>query len=243
MNNIEKNLEQKIMGQIKSGKVKLRSRYIFIAQNLGLGSAIVFSFILGVLLLSLVSLSLKVTGNLDFLSFGKLGWLALLESFPYVLIICAILFIFLVGYFLRKSQWFYKIKFSYLAIAIVVFSIFLGWIIAFANVPDWITEKMRLSRHGNQVVDSIILPRRCDVGRGLRGEIIGLEEKEITVKTPCGERRAVFVKNEIVVLPPQECVHKFIMAVGSQDGDIYEIKKYRITEESRIMHNRNQRMR
>ena len=53
---MEKDLENKIMSKIKSGKIKLRSRYVFAAQKLGLGGALVLTILLAILFFSLVFL-------------------------------------------------------------------------------------------------------------------------------------------------------------------------------------------
>ena len=51
----EINLEDKVMSEIKSGRVKLRSKYIFLAEKLGVGSVLVFTILLAVLFLTFSS--------------------------------------------------------------------------------------------------------------------------------------------------------------------------------------------
>ncbi|MFA7662726.1 MAG: hypothetical protein WCX88_02310 [Patescibacteria group bacterium] len=226
----DKDLEQKVMGQIESGRVKLRSRYIFWAQNLGLGSAIVLSFILGILLLSLIVLSFKLTGNLNYLAFGKLGWLAFLESFPYGLIIFAVIAVLLVGYFIKKSQWFYKLKFGYLAIGLISLLIILGAGIAFVEIPEWIASKMMFFGRGPQMVNSFILPKSCNCGRGLMGKIIEIDNKFIIVQESCGSRRAIFIDEPERFLPPLDFLNKFIVAVGEPEPEIFKIHQFKISD-------------
>ena len=48
------NLKKKIMGEIESGRVTVRSRYLFMAEKLGLGSAMVLTVVLGSLFVALV---------------------------------------------------------------------------------------------------------------------------------------------------------------------------------------------
>jgi len=59
-------LEKNVMDKIKTGRVKLRSRYVFLAEKLGLGSALALSFMLAALFFSLFLSYLKASDNLVF---------------------------------------------------------------------------------------------------------------------------------------------------------------------------------
>ena len=97
------NLEDKVMESIKGGNVKLRSRYLFLAEKLGLGSALVLTILLAVLFFSLVLFYLQATDNLWYLSFGSRGIYAFLESFPYFLVVALVILILLSDWILKKS--------------------------------------------------------------------------------------------------------------------------------------------
>ena len=72
------NIEDKVMSEINSGRVKLRSKYIFLAEKLGIGSAFALSALLGVLFFTLVLYYLRASDNLRYLSFGSRGLFAFL---------------------------------------------------------------------------------------------------------------------------------------------------------------------
>ena len=88
-------IEEKVMAEIKSGKVKLRSRYVFLAEKLGIGSAFIFSVFLAVLFFTLVLFYLQASDNLGYLSFGSRGMFAFLETFPYLLVATLIICVFI----------------------------------------------------------------------------------------------------------------------------------------------------
>jgi preprotein translocase subunit SecG len=103
-----KDLEKNIMDKIKTGQVKLKSKYVFLAEKLGLGTAFTLSTVLSILLFNLTLFYMKETDNLQYLSFGKRGILAFLESFPYMLVVSFIILILLAGYLISKSEAGYK---------------------------------------------------------------------------------------------------------------------------------------
>jgi hypothetical protein len=99
----DEKLENSIMGKIKSGQVKLKSKYIFWAEKLGLGTAFALTVILSILFFNLILFYLKETDNLKYLSFGKFGIFAFLESFPYLLVVVFIVLIVLAGCFIQEA--------------------------------------------------------------------------------------------------------------------------------------------
>ena len=66
------NLENKIMSEIASGKVKLRSRYLFFSEKLGLRSVAILTILLAVLAFTVILFYLVSADSLNYLEFG--GW-------------------------------------------------------------------------------------------------------------------------------------------------------------------------
>ena len=105
-------LEAKVMKKIKDGKINLRSRYIFLAKKLGLGGGLTLSLILAALFLNLAFFSMKTSGSLEFLSFGRIGILAFLESFPYLWILIGLAFFTIASAILSRYDLSYKKPFK-----------------------------------------------------------------------------------------------------------------------------------
>ena len=132
----EKKLEDLVMNRIKSGQVKLKSKYIFFAERLGLGTALSFSFVLAALFFNLLLFYLKETDNMRYLSFGKEGVFAFLESFPYPIVIVFIISLLLVSYLIKKNDIFYKSSFSHIIIFLIVSITFFGAVLTYTNVAE-----------------------------------------------------------------------------------------------------------
>lgn len=234
MENQSNNFEDKIMGQIKCGKVKLRSRYIFWAESFGLRSAFILSILLGVLAFTLVLFYLQTTDNLMYLSFGRVGILAFLESFPYYLVIGFILLIFLMGVIIKKSELFYKFSFSYSAVSLLIVVVVAGGALAYTQVPQYIEEQGY--KTGGSAA-GFIRPflHNCFRERsyGISGRIIELEPQAVILQTPDGLRRIDFT-----LLPdfdPSSLERgKFIILVGDRKGDMFFARMIQVIDQKRI---------
>lgn len=175
-------LEKNIMDKIKTGQVKLKSKYVFLAEKLGLGTAFTLSVVLSVLLFNLTLFYMKETDNLQYLSFGKRGVLAFLESFPYMLVIFFIVLILLAGYLISKSEIGYKKPFGYFAITLICSVIFFGGILTYTNLAQRIEA-------GNHPLNIFLMKGSLDMReKGIAGIVFEAGEDYLVVETPQGLR-------------------------------------------------------
>ena len=229
----DKKIEDKIMVEIKSGRLKLRSKYIFLAEKLGLGSAFVLSLILAVLFFNLVLFYLKASDDLGYLSFGSRGWLAFLESFPYLLVTSLVILIVIAGLIIRKTGMAYKRPFGYWAMGLVVFVLLAGTVLAFTNIA----ERIEARAYGRHPAGFLMRPflERGFAGRhrGLAGRVIKVTEDYLGVQTPEQVERISLKHLEMPLREPVED-GMFVMAVGEQKDGIFEAKMIRVVEEGEM---------
>ena len=204
----DEKLENSIMGKIKTGQVKLKSKYVFLAEKLGLGTAFALSILLSVLFFNLILFYLKETDNLKYLSFGKFGVFAFLESFPYLLVIAFIVLIVLSGYLLARSDVSYKKPFGYLAIGMVVLIMIFGGILTYTNLGQ---NFEREARRGNESVKIFFRPLTDARNNGIAGIVYEKGEDYLIVQTPQGLRR---VETKDIKDMPDIKKDQFIIAVG-----------------------------
>lgn len=179
-------VEQKVMGDIKSGKVQLRSKYIFLAEKLGVGSAIILTALLAVLFFNLFLFYLKTSDNLAYLSFGQVGIFAFLESFPYLLVSNFILLIFVAGYFLKKSAFAYKKPFGIVALVLVVLVLAAGGGLAFSKLG--FNERVEREAFGPNphmsFMRNFMSGGMDEMGRGIVGRVALIKNDHMIVQTP-----------------------------------------------------------
>src|SRR3989344_1528178 len=186
------NLENIIIADIKSGKVKLRSRYLFLSDKLGLGSAVVLTVLLAALAFTVVLFYFVSADSRNYLEFGNSGIWAFLESFPFQPVITLILLIFLAGRLLSLTGRAYAYSFGKLSIIVLVIIFFSGSIFAFANLGE--------------------------NGRGIAGQVVAVRENILIVRSP---RSDIMVNTSNVnwrrdLRQPELGV--FIIAVGQWQG-------------------------
>jgi len=224
----DEKLENSIMGKIKSGQVKLKSKYVFLAEKLGLGTAFALSMLLSVLFFNLIFFYLKETDNLKYLSFGKFGIFAFLESFPYLLVIAFIILIVLSGYLLTKSDVSYKKPFGYLAVGMALLIMIFGGILTYTNLGQSFEKQARI---GNESVRAFFRPLTDIRNNGMAGIVFEKGEDYLIVQTPQGLRR---VETKNVESMPTVEKGQFIITVGEGGEFHFKATKVRLTNREDI---------
>lgn len=231
------NLESIVMSEIKSGRIKLRSRYIFLAEKLGLGSAFILSALLGVLFVNLALFYLKESGNLAYLSFGQRGVFAFLESFPYLLVVAVIFLLFLAGYIFKKSGFFYKNPFGVSAILIISLIVIVGAFLSFTGIGEGIEKRSFGHDPAANMLFRPIFERGLDEReRSAAGRVSEIGEGYITVQTPRNTQKILTQK-----LQPDKiasiAVGDLVMAVGQKTDEGFVADDLRETnpEEMRMI--------
>jgi hypothetical protein len=221
---MEDKLENSIMGKIKSGQVKLKSKYIFIAEKLGLGTAFALSVLLSVLFFNLILFYLKETDNLKYLSFGKFGVFAFLESFPYLLVVAFIVLIVLSGYLITKSDVSYKKPFGYLAVGLVVFIMIFGGILTYTNLGRTIEMQ---AQNGIASARMLLRPMMDARNSGIAGVVFEQGEDYLVLQTPQGLRNVELGELEDV---PEIEKGQFVIAVGKKEGFDFKADRIKIVD-------------
>jgi len=224
----DKKLENTIMGKIKTGQVKLKSKYVFIAEKLGLGTAFTFSVLLSVLFFNLILFYLKETDNLKYLSFGKFGILAFLESFPYLLVVSFIVFIGLSGYLITRSDVSYKKPFGYLAVGLVSFIIVFGIISTYFNIGQSIE---RQARTGFAPANMFLKPLTDMRDNGVAGVVFEQTDDYLVIQTPHGLRN---IETEGIENLPEINKGDFILAVGDRNGFDFKVNQIKIVDKENM---------
>jgi len=232
-NNNLKKLEDKVMSEIKSGRVKLRSKYIFLAEKLGLNSALVLSIILAVLFFSLALFYVRATDNLEYLSFGKDGILAFLESFPYLLVVGFILLLLAAGYLITKTDWSYKKPFKYFAVGLIALILITGSVMVYTGISEQIEYQIFSNRMPGIFFRPFISKIMEPHGRGIAGKVYEVNSDYLILKTPHGFEKISLLELSCqkVICQDQFEIDQFIIAVGKRMDNIFVADKIRIAGE------------
>ncbi|MDD4476554.1 MAG: hypothetical protein PHY40_00105 [Patescibacteria group bacterium] len=226
-NKQDNKIEQKVMSEIKSGRVKLRSKYIFLAEKLGLGSAFALSILLAVLFFCLALFYLKASDNLIYLSFGSRGVFAFLESFPYLLAASLVIFIFAAAAILKRSGVSYKKPFSYLAFGLLGFIMLAGTILAFTNIPERI-ERGTFGKHPAGVFFRPFFRDDMEARKnGIAGRVVEIGENYIVAQTPRNVEK-IDLSELKIRLREQINEGDFIMVIGERKNGLFIARDMRV---------------
>ncbi len=224
-------LEAKVMKRIKDEKISFRSKYIFLAKKLGLGGGFILSLVLAVLFFNLTFFTMKVAGNLEFLSFGRMGIPAFLESFPYHWIIIGLLFFLVSSTILSRYDISYKKPFKVILSVLIVLIFIAGIALAISGLNEAIEEKVVPDR----TPILCFLYRRMEVAcnNGLVGEVIEIRSDGIVVET--SGKKEVFVElTEDTLLPTEQYFRagNHICVVGRWEKENFYASALRVMSES-----------
>jgi hypothetical protein len=235
-NSEEKKIEQKVMTEIKSGRVKLRSKFIFLAEKLGIGSAFVLSALFAILFLTLIFFYLKSSDNLRYLSFGSRGFFAFLESFPYFLVIVFVVLILLTGFILKKSGFAYQKPFSRLALVLAGFIIVFGGLLTWAGIGERIERRALERRPIGNFFRPFLQQGFGERNNGFAGRVIKVEKENILLQAPWGEVEVDISKLD-EKLSAEIKENDFVLVVGEKKDDVFEAQFLRVItgEEPPIM--------
>lgn len=212
----KRDLSQKVMKQIHKEKVKMRPRFYFIAGSILLGIGLTGAILGAILFINLTFFRMRIHGPLGFLWFGRFGFRPFLATFPWVFLLIAIAGILGGLALLRRHDISYKKSFLGLVIALVVLVLIMGFVL------DRIGFNERLER-----IKPLrpFYPGRFTNQDWVIGEIIKVEDKEITVSTPDGEEVKI-LRDEKTLLPfgGDFEVGDRIRAVGEWRDDVFVAK-------------------
>ena len=225
-------LETKVMKKIKDEKIAFRSKYIFLAQKLGLGGGLALSLLLATLFLNLAFFTMKVSGSLEFLSFGRIGILAFLESFPYHWILIGLLFFVVSSIIISRYDISYKKPFKkFLAVLLLIIFV-AGTALAISGINEAIEEKVI---QGKIPVLRPFYGWRGETWKsGLVGEVIEMRTDGLVLQTR--DNRKVFVELTKDTFLPSGSDFKVgdrIRVVGEWDGENFRASALRPTNKGR----------
>ena len=210
MENLEKNdlnVKNKVMGDIRCGKLRILCPAAVLARKLGFESALVFSIIWGAFFVSVFLYFLKKTKLFKFIGLGLPGLKVFLATLPYDYIALFILSIIVAVYFANKLDVGYekKIPENTVAAILLFFSVLVGLFFVLAGVQDvfhgWSKNKIP---HNNAIV----------------GRIIEFSPREVLVEEEDGS--LVRVRTSVDIDPIDSNANgdfrgKFMRAVGIRD--------------------------
>jgi hypothetical protein len=218
--------KNEILEKIKKGKVKMKPRSYFILRTIVFVLGLIFAFLFAIFLASFIVFTLRASGAWYFPAFGFRGLGLFLTSFPWVLLIFAILLIAVLEIFARKFSLVYRKPLLYSILGIVVIIVLIGFAVGqtsmhsqlFRSVQEGKLPIMGLMYKGNLMEPS---------HNACIGEVVEVTDSGFQVETVKGESVGVIVSSE-TYLPSDEKIEEgeLIMIMGERENSI--IKAFKV---------------
>lgn len=206
-NKSEANIKSRVMETIKSKKVKMRSQFIFVAEKLGLKSAMALAIILGAIFISLLLYFIEKTHLIKFLAFGYPGFKIFLLTLPYDYILLFALAIVSAIFFANKVELFCgkcertHVFAAWFLFGALILGVFFGALGIGSFLGGWSDNK---------------IPRNS----AIRGEVQSLYENEAIIMDEEGNLVEVFLPEKKINFHfDEDSDKKFMQAIGRRDGD------------------------
>lgn len=128
-----KNIKNEIMSEIRSGKLSMRSRWIYLAQKIGLESGFALTLLVLVFFTNLFLYYIRANNLFTSIHDGSSFLQELLHSLPYDLILLIILLFLLLNFIIKKFKFSYKSPF-------IIISLMLTGIVIFGAIMLFISN-------------------------------------------------------------------------------------------------------
>jgi len=133
------NISEKIMGQIKSGNLKMKPRWYFALGSIAMVAGLAGLTIASVFLMGLISFSLRTHGPM-----GSIRLQVMLNNFPLWAVALAIVGIGIGIWMLKKYDFSYKKNFPFIVIGFILSIIIAGYIIDSLGINESLRRRGRM---------------------------------------------------------------------------------------------------
>lgn len=132
--NTELTTKEQILKAVKDGLITQRPKWQFALHTAMMTTGMLVTFLLAIYLMSLISFVLHQSGAWFEPSFSGKGWLVLLRSLPWILIILTIIFIAIVEILFRHFSFAYQQPLIYTAFGIIAIVLFAGYLTSITSL-------------------------------------------------------------------------------------------------------------
>ncbi len=153
-------LKTKVMEQIRANKVKMKSKWLYIAKSIGLKSGLGLSFVLLVFFINAFFFYIKANGLLLPLHYGPSTWQEILHSLPYDVILIILVLVLFLNYIIKKFDFSYSHPFVIIFSGVILFAFFWATVL-FASNFNYTVQNMLLESKTDVPFFSDFYTRRC----------------------------------------------------------------------------------
>ncbi|MFC1711640.1 hypothetical protein ACFLZ1_03590 [Patescibacteria group bacterium] len=230
----KKDIAKKVMLKIKKDNIKIHSKYLVGFMRILKLSAFVLLLSISAVFLSFIIYWLKTTQNLDFLTFGRLGVFAFVQSFPISWFLIAFFFYALSGYVIKAYDISYQKPYKLLLTLVLVFTGFYGSLISVTGADELIIKKIIENSKGKLIepyLKSIYNDQHGQVEKnGVVGEVIKVDHNTLRVCVNEHSIDVIIAKESSFSAGQKIKENDWVRVVGEKDNGSFQATKFRKME-------------
>ena len=227
--------KNKILEKIKKEKVKMKPRSYFVLRTIVFVFGLIFAFLFAIFLASFIVFALRASGIWYFPAFGFRGLGMFLASFPWILLIFAILLIALLEVFARKFSLVYRKPLLYSVLGIIMIVILISFAVGQTSMHPQLfrsAQEGKLPIMGPMYKGGFVEPPQ----NACIGRVVDVNDDGFQVETVKGDSVGVIISSE-TYLPSDEKIEEgeLIMIMGKRrDSNIEAFKIIKIKNNKEI---------
>lgn len=217
---ISKNIKE----QISQNHIKMRSKWFFIVEKLGLESGFLFSLLLGLAILCFVLYIMEQNGAFEFTEFGVQGLPVIFDNIPYDLVVAAIVLFALANYIIKQFDFSYRKPFYLFSCSALILISAVGIIMFWTGVNHLMMEKLASA----PIVKNIASKKITNSPQGEKaiiGRIVKVGSGVVTLQTVDGKQLGIVINQKIErPLDVRFIPGQVIKIIGSKEGEKFKAK-------------------
>lgn len=124
--NEQKNMKDAVLGKIRSGSLKMHSRYYFALRVAALAAVAFAIFVVTIFICNFLLFSIRINSSDSYLYFGPHGWEAFLRFFPWDFFAADVVLVGILLALLRQFRFGYKSPLLYIILSLIVLTVGAG---------------------------------------------------------------------------------------------------------------------
>ena len=198
-NNDKKEIRNKVLEAIKSGRAKMKPKWHFVLRGILISILIVIAFLVLLSIWSFTFFSLRQTGIWFAPVFGSAGWFSLLRSTPWILIVLSVVFIIFLEILVRRYAFAYRRPLIYSILGLVLIVLAGG-----VFMEPWHRELFRFAKRDKlPIVGGLYrdfdMKRFDDIHRG---EIIQIFDGGFLIRGSSDDETSTILLTPMTHMPP-----------------------------------------
>lgn len=184
-NNEQINLSKKIKNEIANGKIKMRSKWVFAIEKLGLEGGLIFSIILGVIMICLMLYIMEENGVFEFAEFGFTSLPIIFDNIPRDLVIIAIILFLIANLIIKQFDFSYRKPFYIFSCGALTIVVLAVAFLTYSGASRTIISKITNTKIVKNIITNRIIKEPLG-DKAVIGKIVKVGSDKIYVFTPDG---------------------------------------------------------